>query len=102
MLQYRLGGSWSRWGFTVGDLVTRPDLLTSFQAPPSGRFSLARRGVWLFFEGVGLGPVVLLRAGGGGDGRMWALAGYGTALDGYRRLVFDYRDGPLLDCLRRA
>jgi hypothetical protein len=63
---------------------------------------MAGGGVWLFFGGVGLGPVVHLRAGGGGDGRMWALAGYGIALDGYRRLVFDHRDGPLLDYLRRA
>ena len=32
---------------------------------------------------AGSGAVVLLHAGGGGDGRMWELAGYTAALAGY-------------------
>lgn len=45
----------------------------------------------LFYEAAGSGPVVLLHTGGGGDGRMWELAGYTTALAGYRVLLMDHR-----------
>jgi pimeloyl-ACP methyl ester carboxylesterase len=47
--------------------------------------------VRLFYEAAGSGPVVLLHTGGGGDGRMWELAGYTTALAGYRVLLMDHR-----------
>lgn len=50
-----------------------------------------RGGVDLYFSDVGSGPAVLLHTGGGGDGRMWELAGYLEALGGYRVLVHDHR-----------
>lgn len=58
-----------------------------------------REGVRLYYADAGSGPVVLLHTGGGGDGRMWELAGYTTALAGYRLLLMDHRghghsDGP--------
>lgn len=52
---------------------------------------VSRAGVRLYYEDAGPGPVVLLHTGGGGDGRMWELAGYTTALAGYRTLVMDHR-----------
>jgi pimeloyl-ACP methyl ester carboxylesterase len=50
-----------------------------------------REGVGLFFTDDGNGMPVLLHTGGGGDGRMWELAGYTRALSGFRRLVLDHR-----------
>ena len=52
----------------------------------------------LFYEAAGSGPVVLLHTGGGGDGRMWELAGYITALARYRVLLMDHRGHGRSDC----
>jgi pimeloyl-ACP methyl ester carboxylesterase len=52
---------------------------------------VTRAGVRLYYEDNGSGPVVLLHTGGGGDGRMWDLGGYTSALSGYRTLVLDHR-----------
>lgn len=57
-----------------------------------------RAGVRLHYEDAGTGPAVLLHTGGGGDGRMWDLAGYVTALAGYRTLVMDHRGHGGSDC----
>ena len=57
-----------------------------------------RAGVRLYYEAAGAGPVVLLHTGGGGDGRMWELAGYATALSGYRILLMDHRGHGRSDC----
>ena len=57
-----------------------------------------RSGVRLYYEDAGSGPVVLLHTGGGGDGRMWELAGYTTALAGYRTLLIDHRGHGRSDC----
>lgn len=50
-----------------------------------------RAGVRLHYDDVGSGSAVLLHTGGGGDSRMWELAGYTTALAEYRRLLLDHR-----------
>ena len=50
-----------------------------------------RDGVQLYYEDSGAGPALLLHTGGGGDGRMWRLAGYCDGLPGYRLLVMDHR-----------
>lgn len=50
-----------------------------------------RHGVRLYYTDSGSGPAVLFHAGGGGDGRMWELAGYTEALDGCRHLLMDQR-----------
>lgn len=60
---------------------------------------VSRAGVRLYYDVAGSGPVVLLHTGGGGDGRMWQLAGYPAALAGYRIVLMDHRghgrsDGP--------
>lgn len=57
-----------------------------------------RAGVRLHYVDTGSGPAVLLHTGGGGDGRMWDLAGYTTALAGYRTLVLDHRGHGSSDC----
>ncbi len=57
-----------------------------------------RAGVRLYYKDAGSGPVVLLHTGGGGDGRMWELAGYTTALAGYRTLLLDHRGHGRSDC----
>jgi pimeloyl-ACP methyl ester carboxylesterase len=58
-----------------------------------------RDGVRLYFADEGEGPPVLFHTGGGGDGRMWEMAGYTAALPGYRHILMDHRghgrsDGP--------
>ena len=58
----------------------------------------SRAGVRLYYADAGSGPVVLLHTGGGGDGRMWDLAGYVTALAGYRLLLLDHRGHGRSDC----
>lgn len=50
-----------------------------------------RDGVKLYFADEGEGPPVLFHTGGGGDGRMWALAGYTGALPGHRHILMDHR-----------
>ncbi len=57
-----------------------------------------RAGVRLHYVEAGSGPAVLLHTGGGGDGRMWELAGYTAALAGYRRLLLDHRGHGRSDC----
>ena len=57
-----------------------------------------RAGVRLHYEDAGSGPTVLLHTGGGGDGRMWELAGYTAALAGYRTLLLDHRGHGGSDC----
>jgi pimeloyl-ACP methyl ester carboxylesterase len=57
-----------------------------------------RAGVRLYYEAEGAGPAVLLHTGGGGDSRMWELAGYTTALAGYRILLMDHRGHGRSDC----
>jgi pimeloyl-ACP methyl ester carboxylesterase len=57
-----------------------------------------RAGVRLHYRDEGTGPVVLLHTGGGGDGRMWELAGYTDTLQGYRRLLVDHRGHGESDC----
>ena len=57
-----------------------------------------RAGVRLHYQDGGSGPAVLLHTGGGGDGRMWKLAGYTAALAGYRTLVLDHRGHGGSDC----
>ena len=59
---------------------------------------VGRAGVRLYYEDAGSGPVVLLHTGGGGDSRMWELAGYTTALAGYRTLLMDHRGHGRSDC----
>ena len=59
---------------------------------------VTRDGVRLYYEDSGIGPTVLLHTGGGGDGRMWDLAGYTSALSGYRTLVLDHRGHGHSDC----
>jgi pimeloyl-ACP methyl ester carboxylesterase len=48
-------------------------------------------GVRIHYEVEGDGPVVILHTGGGGDLRMWRLAGYCGGLDGYTRVLMDHR-----------
>jgi pimeloyl-ACP methyl ester carboxylesterase len=50
-----------------------------------------RHGVRLYYADRGSGPAVLFHTGGGGDGRMWELAGYTEALGGCRQLLMDHR-----------
>jgi pimeloyl-ACP methyl ester carboxylesterase len=57
-----------------------------------------RAGTRLYYEAAGAGPAVLLHTGGGGDGRMWELAGYTRALAGYRILLMDHRGHGRSDC----
>jgi pimeloyl-ACP methyl ester carboxylesterase len=57
-----------------------------------------RSGVRLHYRDAGSGSAVLLHTGGGGDGRMWDLAGYTAALAGYRTLVLDHRGHGGSDC----
>jgi pimeloyl-ACP methyl ester carboxylesterase len=50
-----------------------------------------RQGIRLYYADHGSGPAVLFHTGGGGDGRMWELAGYTEAMRGYRHLLLDHR-----------
>jgi pimeloyl-ACP methyl ester carboxylesterase len=52
-----------------------------------------RGGVRLHFseEGPRDGPVLLMHTGGGGDAKMWSLAGYIEGLPGYRCVLLDHR-----------
>lgn len=50
-----------------------------------------RNGFRLYYADRGSGPAVLFHTGGGGDGRMWELAGYTEALGGCRQLLMDHR-----------
>lgn len=50
-----------------------------------------RSGVQLYYADRGSGPAVLFHTGGGGDGRMWELAGYAEALGSCRQLLMDHR-----------
>ena len=56
-----------------------------------------RAGVRLHYQDAGSGSAVLLHTGGG-DGRMWELAGYTAALAEYRTLVLDHRGHGGSDC----
>jgi pimeloyl-ACP methyl ester carboxylesterase len=48
-------------------------------------------GVRIHYEVEGDGPVVVLHTGGGGDLRMWRLAGYRSGLEGFTRVLMDHR-----------
>lgn len=50
-----------------------------------------RNGIQLYFEESGDGVPLLFHTGGGGDGRMWQLAGYTQALAGCWQLLLDHR-----------
>jgi pimeloyl-ACP methyl ester carboxylesterase len=50
-----------------------------------------RNGVQLYYDASGQGTPVLYHTGGGGDGRMWSLAGYTQATSGCRNIVMDHR-----------
>jgi pimeloyl-ACP methyl ester carboxylesterase len=50
-----------------------------------------RDGVELYFSADGSGPAVLFHTGGGGDGRMWPLAGYTAAFPETEQLLMDHR-----------
>lgn len=53
--------------------------------------TIERGGVKLYFADIGSGPAVLFHTGGGGDGRMWELAGYTSRFGTSRRLLLDHR-----------
>jgi pimeloyl-ACP methyl ester carboxylesterase len=50
-----------------------------------------RNGLSLYFDDTGDGLPLLFHTGGGGDRRMWELAGYTDSLAGGRRLLMDHR-----------
>lgn len=52
---------------------------------------LVRDGVELHYSVAGTGPDVFFHTGGGGDGSMWASAGYTNRLPHYRHIMFDHR-----------
>ncbi len=54
-------------------------------------------GVGIHCEIEGTGPTLLLHTGGGGDLRMWHLAGYVEALADYRLVLMDHRGHGLSD-----
>jgi pimeloyl-ACP methyl ester carboxylesterase len=59
---------------------------------------IARDGVALYYSESGRGPTVLFHTGGGGDGRMWEMAGYTHALAGTRQILLDHRGHGRSDC----
>lgn len=58
----------------------------------------SRNGVRLYYEDSGEGVPLLFHTGGGGDGRMWQLAGYTQMLSGYRHILMDHRGHGQSDC----
>jgi len=52
---------------------------------------ITRDEVPLWYSESGSGPCVLFHTGGGGDGRMWEMAGYTEVITGCRQIVFDHR-----------
>ena len=52
---------------------------------------VTRAGVALHYSTVGSGPPIFFHTGGGGDGSMWATAGYVDRLPGHRHIMFDHR-----------
>ena len=50
-----------------------------------------RSGVEIHYEVEGDGPPLVLHTGGGGDLRMWRLAGYPEGLEGRRLILMDHR-----------
>ena len=48
-------------------------------------------GVQIHYEVEGDGPPLILHTGGGGDLRMWRLAGYTEGLSGHRLILMDHR-----------
>jgi pimeloyl-ACP methyl ester carboxylesterase len=53
--------------------------------------SVDRSGVEIHFEVEGDGPALVLHTGGGGDLRMWRMAGYTGGLPGRRLILVDHR-----------
>jgi pimeloyl-ACP methyl ester carboxylesterase len=53
--------------------------------------TLRRDGVELSYSQSGEGPALLFHTGGGGDGRMWEMAGYTDVLGGARQILLDHR-----------
>src|SRR5438093_973290 len=52
----------------------------------------SNEGVRIFYEVVGEpGPLLLLHTGGGGDSRMWRMAGYTDGLSATRLILMDHR-----------
>jgi pimeloyl-ACP methyl ester carboxylesterase len=47
--------------------------------------------VRIHYQVEGDGPALILHTGGGGDLRMWRLAGYSERLEGYTRILMDHR-----------
>jgi pimeloyl-ACP methyl ester carboxylesterase len=54
-------------------------------------------GVRIHYEVEGHGPALLLHTGAGGDLRMWELAGYTRALEGFRKILIDQRGRGMSD-----
>lgn len=59
---------------------------------------IRRDGVGLYYSQSGEGPAVLFHTGGGGDGRMWEMAGYTDVLAGARQILLDHRGHGRSDC----
>ena len=59
---------------------------------------IRRDGVALYCSQSGEGPALLFHTGGGGDGRMWEMAGYTEALAGTRQILLDHRGHGRSDC----
>ncbi|HEV2370229.1 MAG TPA: alpha/beta fold hydrolase, partial [Acidimicrobiales bacterium] len=53
--------------------------------------TIDRDGLQLYFADTGRGTPVLFHTGGGGDHRMWEMAGYPRDLGGRRHLLLDHR-----------
>ena len=59
---------------------------------------IERAGVKLHFQDIGNGPAVLFHTGGGGDGRMWQMAGYTSRIKQARAILLDHRGHGRSDC----